>query len=85
MSIGYFRLTRNIIIPFILCSVGFFALTVYVTADTFVYQLYRTHIDIAMLQMTFLAGGQVVQFSGTMMLQIIGLLAIITVIPEFVT
>ena len=76
---GYFRLTHNITVPFILSSVCLFALAVYVTADTFIYQLYRTHIDIAMLQMTFLAGGQVVQFSWTMMLQIFGLLAIIAV------
>lgn len=82
---GYFRLTRNTTLPFIFCSVGLLTLTVYVTADTFVYQLYRTHIDIAMLQMTFLAGGQVIQFSGTMMLQIFGLLAIITVILALLT
>ncbi|MBQ8829825.1 MAG: sulfatase-like hydrolase/transferase [Burkholderiaceae bacterium] len=46
-------------------------LTVFILADTFVYQQYRLHINLAMLEMTLLGGGEVVQFSQSMLIQIV--------------
>lgn len=67
---GIRHLTKNHCFASNLTIFCLFLLTTYVVADVFVYQLYRSHIDVAMLQMTFLAGGQVVQFSTEMMLYI---------------
>lgn len=43
---------------------------IFFVTDSFVYQQFRLHLNIAMLQMTLLGGGQVVSFSGSMILQI---------------
>ena len=49
---------------------------VYFIADSFVYQQFRLHLNAAMLQMTFLGGGQIVSFSTSMMLEILFLIAL---------
>ncbi len=61
-----FRKT-GLTIQFILNS----ALLIFFTADTFVYNLFRLHPNMAMIQMTFLGGGQIVKFSFGMILQTI--------------
>ncbi len=43
---------------------------VLLVADTFVYEQFRLHINLAMLEMTFLGGGQIVVFSPQMVMQI---------------
>ena len=45
-------------------------LLVYVFADTFVYAFYRTHINLAMLEMAFLGRGQIIDFNLPMILEI---------------
>ncbi|MCF0253716.1 MAG: sulfatase-like hydrolase/transferase [Duodenibacillus sp.] len=44
-----------------------------VLADTFVYEQFRQHLNVAMLQMTFLGGGQIVRFSAAMTAEIAAL------------
>ena len=39
-------------------------LLVYLAADAFIYPLYRTHLNFAMIQMTFLGGGRIVWGGG---------------------
>lgn len=46
-------------------------LLVFVVADTYVFQMYRLHINLSMLQMVLLGGGQIVQLTPSMLLQII--------------
>ena len=48
----------------------FVGILIFFVTDSFVYQQFRLHLNIAMLQMTLLGGGQVVSFSGSMILQI---------------
>lgn len=43
---------------------------VLLTADTFVFQQFRMHLNLAMLEMTLLGGGQIVKFSAAMQWQI---------------
>lgn len=50
-------------------------LLTFLLADTFVYQQFRLHLNIAMLQMTFFGGGQVVPMSATMIAQVCALIA----------
>ena len=40
-------------------------------ADSFVYQQFRLHLNIAMLQMTLLGGGEIVSFSWSMIIEIL--------------
>lgn len=54
---------------------------VLLVADTFVFQQFRLHINLAMLEMTLLGGGQIVAFSPVMLLEI----AALTVIIAFVS
>ena len=49
---------------------------VYFVADSFVYQQFRLHLNIAMLQMTLLGGGQVVSFSTGMLFEIFALIGV---------
>ncbi len=51
--------------------------------DTFVYSQFRLHLNIAMLQMTFLGGGQIVSFSVLMILEIIALVLICFAVGAF--
>lgn len=44
---------------------------IFITADTFVYNLFRLHPNLAMIQMTFFGDGQIVQFTPGMVIQII--------------
>lgn len=44
---------------------------IFFVADSFAYQQFRLHLNIAMLQMTLLGGGQVVSFSASMIFQIV--------------
>ncbi|WP_290448908.1 sulfatase-like hydrolase/transferase [uncultured Parasutterella sp.] len=76
-----FRL--NYLIPMAAALFDFLVI-VYLAADTFVYPMYRTHLNLAMLQMTFLGGGRIVSFSLPMIVEIIGYLVVIsTVIALF--
>ncbi len=43
---------------------------IYLAADAFIYPLYRTHLNFAMIQMTFLGGGRIVSFSLPMIFEI---------------
>lgn len=45
-------------------------LLIYLVADAFIYPLYRTHLNFAMIQMTFLGGGRIVSFSLPMIFEI---------------
>lgn len=45
-------------------------LLIFLASDSFIYPLYRTHLNLAMLQMTFLGGGRVVSFSWPMIFEI---------------
>lgn len=45
-------------------------LLVFLASDAFVYPLYRTHLNLAMIQMTFLGGGRIVSFSWPMIFEI---------------
>lgn len=67
-----FRKT-GLIVQYILCS----CFLIFVTSDTFVFNLFRLHPNMAMIQMTFFADGQIVQFTFGMVLQIIFLTAIV--------
>lgn len=50
---------------------------IFITADTFVYNLFRLHPNMAMLQMTLLGGGKIVRFTGSMIIQTIVLTLIV--------
>lgn len=65
ISLRYRKLGK--IFAFIVLSV----FLIFFVADSFVYQQFRLHLNIAMLQMTLLGGGQVVSFSGSMIFQIV--------------
>jgi len=65
-----FRLKK---LSFLLVVLVDFFLFVYILADTFVFNLYRTHLNLAMLQMTFLGGGRIVSFSTETTILICGL------------
>ncbi|WP_277036597.1 sulfatase-like hydrolase/transferase [Turicimonas muris] len=56
-----------------LLSINVVILT-FLIANNYVFVLYRTHINLAMLQMTFLGGGKIVSFSSEMLAQIGGFL-----------
>ena len=43
---------------------------IYLAADAFIYPLYSTHLNFAMIQMTFLGGGRIVSFSLPMIFEI---------------
>lgn len=45
-------------------------LLIFIVADTFVFQMYRLHINLSMMQMVLLGGGQVVQLTPIMYFQI---------------
>lgn len=67
-------------------ALTFFTDTIFIilfVADTFVFQQFRLHLNLAMLQMTLLGGGQVVQFSTKMMGQIALLVALCTFVSFF--
>lgn len=71
------RISR--IIPLVTALFDFIAIA-YLATDTFVYPMYRTHLNLAMLQMTFLGGGRIVNFSFPMIAEIIGYFVVITII-----
>lgn len=52
------------------CAATGTAVLIFIVADSFVYQQYRMHINLAMLEMTFLGGGQIVSFTPAMIGQI---------------
>ena len=54
-------------IQYIICA----SFLIFLTSDTFVYNLFRLHPNLAMIQMTFFGGGQIVQFTFGMVIQII--------------
>lgn len=60
-----------------------FVFVVLFVADTFVYQQFRLHLNLAMLQMTLLGGGQVVQFTPEMIVEI-GLLVFLCLIAVLI-
>jgi membrane-anchored protein YejM (alkaline phosphatase superfamily) len=62
----HFRKTA-LIIQYILCA----SFLIFITSDTFVFNLFRLHPNLAMIQMTFFGGGQIVQFTFGMVIQII--------------
>lgn len=68
-----FRLKK---VSFFLVLLLDFLLLVYVVADTFVFNLYKIHLNFAMLQMTFFGGGKIVSFSEETTLLISGLVLI---------
>lgn len=45
-------------------------LLIFLVSDSFVYPLYRTHLNFAMIQMTILGGGRIVTFSPRMLAEI---------------
>mgnify|MGYP000479520433 CR=1 FL=1 len=64
-------------------SIGLFVLIdslllIFLITDSFIYPLYRTHLNFAMIQMTLLGGGRIVSFSprmlGEIVLMIMGIL-----------
>ena len=63
-----FKLRRTALILQFLINCGFL---IFITADTFVYNLFRLHPNLAMIQMTFFGGGQIVRFSAGMIFQTI--------------
>lgn len=65
-----FRLQK---ISFLLVLLVDVLLLVYVVADTFVFNLYKIHLNLAMLQMTFFGGGKIVSFTEETTLLICGL------------
>lgn len=71
-----FRL--NYLIPMAAALLDFLVI-VYLAADTFVYPMYRTHLNLAMLQMTLLGGGRIVSFSLPMIVEIISYLLMISI------
>lgn len=62
-----FNLKKTVYIVIFLID---FLLFFYLAADSFVYPIYRSHLNLAMLQMTFLGGGRIIQFSGPMFVEI---------------
>lgn len=52
----------------------------YLTTDSFIFPLYHTHFNWAMVQMTIFGGGRVVSFSNEMMLEIGGLFLLLCLI-----
>ncbi|MBS7328897.1 MAG: sulfatase-like hydrolase/transferase [Oxalobacter sp.] len=60
-----FRKT-GLALQYIFCA----SFLIFITADTFVYNLFRLHPNLAMIQMTFFGGGQIVQFTAGMIIQI---------------
>lgn len=62
--------TRSELLTLSLAFVIDLCLLVYVFADTFVYAFYRTHINLAMLEMAFLGRGQIIDFNLPMILEI---------------
>ena len=46
------------------------SLLIFIVADTFVFQMYRLHINLSMIEMVLLGGGQVVQLTTSTLLQI---------------
>lgn len=75
-----FRL--NYLIPMAAALFDFLVI-VYLAADTFVYPMYRTHLNLAMLQMTFFGGGRIVSFSLPMIVEIISYLVVISTVIAF--
>ena len=77
-----------LVIPFALSSIYFkrtsYILALFVqsiflvlfVADSFVYQQFRLHLNIAMLQMTLLGGGEIVSFSWSMIIEILLLIGL---------
>ena len=84
----YFFLNLVLAAPFALLALfarkttawlTYFVLSVFLVffvADSFVYQQFRLHLNIAMLQMTLLGGGQVVSFSTGMLFEIFALIGV---------
>lgn len=65
--------------PWIVAVFDFFVVA-FLVADAFVYPMYRTHLNLAMLQMTFFGGGRIVSFSLPMIVEIIGYLVVISIV-----
>lgn len=74
------RIQAVLFISFFLDLVALF----YITVDSFVFPLYHTHFNWAMLQMTVFGGGRIVQFSQTMMLQIIAAFLTLCLVAFFI-
>ncbi len=65
---NFFKLRKTVI--FTVFFINGLILSLLLT-DTFVYDQFRIHLNIAMLQMTLLGGGQIVKFSSVMILEIV--------------
>ena len=68
--LAYPLFKRNKKILFALTICLDWILLIYLVADAFIYPLYRTHLNFAMIQMTFLGGGRIVSFSLPMIFEI---------------
>lgn len=60
----FFNLKRTLIFSCFLLDAFFL---IFLLADSFVYPLYRTHLNFAMIQMTLFGGGRIVAFSPRML------------------
>ena len=67
-----FKLRKTVIVLSLLLDA---VILILFLADTFVFNQFRLHINLAMLEMTFLGGGQIVSFSPKMLIEIFGLSA----------
>lgn len=60
-----------------------FSFLLFLLADSFVYPLYRTHLNLAMIQMTLLGGGRVVAFSSVMLSEIALMVLAVLIVSYF--
>ena len=71
LLINYFKRTS-----YVLAFVAQSIFLILFVADSFVYQQFRLHLNIAMLQMTLLGGGEIVSFSWSMIIEILLLIGL---------
>ena len=62
-----------------------FIFLLFLLADSFVYPLYRTHLNLAMIQMTLLGGGRIVAFSSVMLSEIALMVLAVLIVSYFFT
>lgn len=60
-----------------------FIFLLFLLADSFVYPLYRTHLNLAMIQMTLLGGGRIVAFSSVMLSEIALMVLAVLIVSYF--
>ena len=76
------RLRRLLLIACIFLD---FIFLLFLLADSFVYPLYRTHLNLAMIQMTLLGGGRIVAFSSVMLSEIALMVLAVLIVSYFFT